>query len=57
VRLFYYRILSGVILVLVGVLIWLNNLEVVHIYWKRDWPVLLIAIGLIEVIKNIMKKA
>lgn len=55
-RLFYYRILGGVVLVLVGVLIWLNNLAVVHIYWKRDWPVLLIIIGLIEIVKYIAKR-
>ena len=56
-KFFYYRILGGVILLFVGILVWLNNLEVIHICWKRDWPVLLIVIGLIEILKHIIKKA
>lgn len=56
-RLLFYRILGGLILIVVGILIWLNNLSLIHIYWRRDWPVLLIAIGLIEVTKHIIRKA
>jgi len=53
----FYRILGGVILVAAGLLVWLNNLKVIHIYWQRDWPIILIAIGLIEIVKQIIKKA
>jgi hypothetical protein len=53
----FYRILGGLILIVVGLLIWLNNLDVIQIYWRRDWPILLIALGLIEVIKHIIKKS
>lgn len=53
----FYRILGGIVLVLAGMLIWLNNLDVIHIYWQRDWPIILIAIGLMEIIKQIIKKA
>jgi len=56
-RLLFYRILGGIVLVAAGLLIWLNNLHVIHIYWQRDWPIILIAIGMIEIIKHIMKKA
>jgi hypothetical protein len=57
VRLLFYRILGGLIFIVVGLLIWLNNLDVIQIYWRRDWPILLIALGLIEVMKHIMKKS
>jgi hypothetical protein len=56
-KLLFYRILGGIILVAIGLLIWLNNLHIIHIYWKRDWPIILIALGLIEIIKHIIKKA
>ena len=51
------RILGGIVLVAAGLLIWLNNLQVIHIYWQRDWPIILIAIGMIEIIKHVIKKA
>ena len=56
-RLVFYRILGGIVLVAAGLLIWLNNLQVIHIYWQRDWPIILIAIGMIEIIKHVIKKA
>ena len=56
-KLLYYRILGGITLIIIGLLIWFNNLEVIHIYWRRDWPIILIVIGLIEVVKHIIKKA
>ena len=55
-RLTFYRILGGVLLILIGLLIWLSNMDILQIAWKRDWPVILIIIGLIELIKHIIKR-
>ena len=52
----FYRITGGLILIAVGLLIWLSNLEVIYIAWRRDWPVIFIAIGVIELLKHIFKK-
>jgi hypothetical protein len=56
-RLLFHRILGGIVLVVAGLLIWLNNLHVIHIYWQRDWPIVLIALGLIEILRHIIRKA
>jgi len=55
-RFLFYRMLGGIILFIAGMLIWLNNLGIIHVYWRRDWPVILIAIGVIEIVKHIIKK-
>jgi hypothetical protein len=55
-RAHFYRITGSIILIIIGALIWLSNLSVINIAWRRDWPVILIAIGLIELIKRIIKK-
>ena len=55
-RYHYHRISGGVILIAVGALIWLSNLGVIHIWWRRDWPVILIAIGILALIKTIVRK-
>jgi len=54
----YYlsRISGGLFLIIVGLLIWLSNLGILHIAWQRDWPVLLIIIGLFELVKYIIGK-
>lgn len=52
----FHRSSSGIILIAVGALIWLSNLGVIHIWWRRDWPVLLIVIGLLALFKNIIHK-
>ena len=52
----FYRISSGILLIAIGILIWLSNLEVIHIAWNRDWPVILIAIGIIALMRHIFKR-
>ncbi|MEO0216166.1 MAG: DUF5668 domain-containing protein [candidate division WOR-3 bacterium] len=49
-------IFYGVILLAIGVIIWLSNLHIIHIVWRRDWPVILIAIGVLELIKAIIRR-
>ena len=55
-KLFFYRMTSSIILIGVGLIIWLSNLGVIYVAWRRDWPIILIAIGLIELVKYIVKK-
>ncbi len=55
-NLLYYRILGGILLILIGLLIWLSNMNVLPVDWKRDWPVILIIFGLIELIKHIINR-
>ena len=53
----FYKISISIILIAVGLLIWLSNLSVLNIAWRRDWPVILILVGMIELIKVIIKRA
>lgn len=55
-RFIFYRILGGLLFILIGLLIWFSNMEILNIEWKRDWPVILVVIGLIELVKNIIRK-
>ena len=52
----FHRISGGIILIIVGMLIWLSNLNIIHIWWRRDWPVLLIVIGILALINTIKRK-
>jgi len=55
-RLYYGSIITGILLIGIGLLIWLSNLHIVHIYWKHDWPAILIAVGVIELIRLLVKR-
>jgi len=52
----FYRISSGILLIAIGALIWLSNLEIINIAWRRDWPVILIVIGAIVLFRNIIRR-
>lgn len=47
---------TAFLMVLIGVWIWLTNLEVsfFHFEFKRDWPIILIALGLYWLIKGLI---
>jgi len=36
----------GIIIIGVGIWIWLSNYGIADFRWSRDWPVILVAIGL-----------
>lgn len=55
-RYVFYRISSGIILITIGVLIWLSNLKVINIAWWRDWPVILIVIGIIALLRQVIRR-
>jgi len=52
----FYRMSGGILLIVVGLLFWLSNLDVLDIAWRRDWPILVIVVGLLELVKHIIKK-
>ena len=55
-KIHFYRMTSSILLIAIGILIWISNLDIIHIAWRRDWPVILIAIGIIELIKHTIRK-
>lgn len=50
-KFWFHAILNGIILIGVGLAIWLSNLGVLHIVWHRDWPVILVVVGVINLVK------
>jgi hypothetical protein len=52
----YYRLTGSILIIVIGLLIWLSNIGILHIAWYRDWPVILIAIGLLALVKHIIRK-
>lgn len=52
----FYRMSGGILLIVVGLLFWLSNLDVLDIAWHRDWPIIVIVVGLLELVKHITKK-
>ena len=52
----FYRMSGGILLIAVGLLFWLSNLGVLDIAWHRDWPVIVIIVGLLELAKHIVNK-
>jgi len=56
-RFYFHRITGGIILLAIGLIIWLSNLGIIHVAWRRDWPVILIVIGIIELVKHLIRRA
>lgn len=49
------RIIKGVIVILVGLWIWLANFGYLSFSFSRDWPVLIIIIGILIIVEGIAK--
>lgn len=45
---------TALIIMLIGVWIWLSNLEIYIFNWKRDWPVVLIVLGVYWLISSLI---
>ncbi len=45
-----------VVLVIVGLILWLNNLGFEVINFGRDWPLLLVLVGIWGIVENYMKQ-
>ncbi|MCK4395181.1 hypothetical protein KAW96_01145 [candidate division WOR-3 bacterium] len=41
-----FKLWSAIILIVLGILFWLGKFDIISFYWSRDWPVVLIVIGL-----------
>ena len=52
-----FRIWFSITLIVLGVLFWLGKFGIIDFYWDRDWPVILIAIGLFSMVNILVKKA
>lgn len=52
----FYRLTGGIMLITIGLLIWFSNLNILNIAWRRDWPIILIIVGVLALIKQIMRK-
>ncbi len=55
-RYFMHSIIDSLLLVIVGVVIWLSNLGIIHILWRRDWPLIIVLIGFVQLIKYATRK-
>lgn len=53
---YFHRISAAILLIAAGALIWMSNLGIIDIAWKRDWPVILIVFGLLALIKHLLRK-
>jgi hypothetical protein len=47
------RIWIPVILIVLGVLFWLGKFGIIDFYWSRDWPVVLICLGVFSLVNHI----
>lgn len=45
-----FRLWSAIILIVLGILFWLGKFDIISFYWSRDWPVVLIVIGLFSLV-------
>ncbi len=51
-------IIEGLILIVIGLLIWLSKLGVFsyQVIFRRDWPLILVIIGILILVETITKK-
>ncbi len=47
------RIWIPIILIVLGVLFWLGKFGIIDFYWTRDWPVVLIGLGVFSLVNHI----
>ncbi|MGQ9663975.1 MAG: LiaI-LiaF-like domain-containing protein [bacterium] len=55
-RLSVMPVFDAIVLILIGGVIWLSNLHLIHIVWRRDWPLIIVLIGIAQLIKYFFKK-
>jgi len=55
-RLFMLPVFDAIVLIMVGAVIWMSNLGLLHIVWRRDWPLIIVIIGLSQLIKYLVKR-
>lgn len=50
------RIWIPIILIVLGVLFWLGKFGIIDFYWSRDWPVVLIGIGVFSLVNYVARR-
>ncbi len=49
-------ILFALMLIAIGAWIWLSNFGILSFVWARDWPVIIIAIGICTILDVLFNK-
>jgi hypothetical protein len=49
-------VLDAIFLIALGGIIWISNLGIIHINWGQDWPGIIVLIGVIQLIKQFVKR-
>jgi len=44
------KIWFGFIMIVLGTFFWLGKFGIINFYWNRDWPIILIVIGLVSLV-------
>jgi hypothetical protein len=50
------RIWVPIILIVLGALFWLGKFGIIDFYWSRDWPVLLIGLGVFSLANYVVRR-
>ncbi|TES93642.1 MAG: hypothetical protein E3J87_01845 [Candidatus Cloacimonadota bacterium] len=51
-----FRIWGAVTLIILGILFWLGKFGIIDFYWDRDWPVILIALGVFSLVNYFTRR-
>ena len=51
-----FKITVGIIILIIGLWIWLSNFGLIFIKFSRDWPVILILLGIYLIYRGIKSK-
>ncbi len=52
----YYSVVGPVFLIALGLLVWFSKMGWVDIIWRRDWPLIIVAIGVLQLMSSISKR-
>jgi len=47
---------GGILLIIIGLLIWLNKMGIYHWVWRRDWPLILVILGILSLVSYLEGK-
>ncbi|MDH5684504.1 MAG: DUF5668 domain-containing protein [candidate division WOR-3 bacterium] len=50
------RLWWGIIIIIIGLWIWLSSLGVPYISFSKNWPLLIVALGLYIIIRRLIKR-
>ncbi len=47
---------GGILLIIIGLLIWLNKMGIYQWVWRRDWPLILVILGILSLVSYLEGK-